>query len=673
MRPSVHPPSALTVSAQRRPLRVLIAASLSLVLALVLALALAACGSDPADPTDGPPSVDTPNFVRSLDPPWLAYASSAHEFGVDLGVRRTGRSGYVRSIAPVPSTENAFGALIQSISALEYRGKRLRLSGFVRTDQVTGKGAGLWMRIDSPTRTTAFDNMIEFQRPLLGDVDWTKESVVLDVAPDAIGVTFGLLLSGGGVARVDDITLEVVDTSVPTTGTTSGVPDGRDSVSLVAQYTRLAHAPENLDFEGSTNVFELTSQWIKSATRPFDTAEPGSGTADLAELGRIIGNARVAAFGEATHGSREFFKMKHRAFEYLVETLGYTHFLIEATMPEARALDRYVATGEGDPAKLLANLYFWTWNTQEVLDLIQWMRTYNLRAGTPRLRFFGIDMQYPHQAMDSITTMLARADAQVAAQATQAVACFDPVRDSNRQLNLTLYEAKPEQFRNQCALLLRQLDDTVAAHVDEWGSSLASDETAWLQQYITLARQWERMARVNYNAGGSRERDRAMADNVLWIAAREPQAKLFVWAHNAHVSRRATAMGQHLGDALGDAYRNVAFTFGSGRFNAVTVLPSGAYGALQAHQVSGPRSGSPLESYLLSTLAPRLILDTHKVTSGESGTFVLDRRPLYMRSIGAVFSPENPNAYYENVLLPLDYDGIIWFVFVVESQLLLGR
>lgn len=660
MRPLPNPQSA-----PRPALRLLTGSAFALV------LALSACSGDPTDP-NGTTSPDAPSFQRSIDPPWLAYASTLHEFGVDLGVRRSGRSGYVRSIAEVPPNGSAFGALIQSISALEYRGKRLRLSGYVRTDKVTERGAGLWMRIDSPTRTTAFDNMVEYNRPILGDNDWTRESVVLDVANDAIGVTFGLLLSGGGVARVDDMTLEVVDTSVPTTGSVNLVPDGRDSVAQIAYYSRLGHVPENLDFEGSSSVFELTSQWIRSATRPFDSAEPGTGSADLAELGRIIGNARVAGFGEATHGSREFFKMKHRAFEYLVETQGYTHFLIEATMPEARALDRYVTTGVGEPARLLAKLYFWTWNTQEVLDLIEWMRSYNVRAGAPRLRFYGIDMQYPHQAMDSITVMLARADAQVAAQGAEAVACFDGVRDSARHLDLVQYAALPQHIRDRCALLFAQLADTVAAHVGSWSSSLTSDDAEWLTQYITLARQWERMARTSYSAGGSRERDRAMADNVLWIAAREPQAKLFVWAHNAHVSRRATAMGQHLGDALGDAYRNAAFTFGSARFNAVTALPNGTYGALQAHQVSGVGPGRPIESYFLATGEHRLFLDTHKVTSGESGTFVLDRRPVAMRSIGAVFSPENPNAYFETILLPLDYDAIIWFDFVSESKLLLG-
>ena len=56
--------------------------------------------------------------------------------------------------------------------------------------------------------------------------------------------------------------------------------------------------------------------------------------------------------------------------------------------------------------------------------------------------------------------------------------------------------------------------------------------------------------------------------------------------------------------------------------------------------------------------------------SGETGTSVLNRRPIYMRSIGAVYSPLTPLNYYERVLLPQDYDGIIWFVNTRESQLL---
>lgn len=51
--------------------------------------------------------------------------------------------------------------------------------------------------------------------------------------------------------------------------------------------------------------------------------------------------------------------------------MGFNLFAIEASWPEANRLNRYVHTGEGNPAVLLSGPYFWTWNTQEVLNMIQ--------------------------------------------------------------------------------------------------------------------------------------------------------------------------------------------------------------------------------------------------------------------------------------------------------------
>ena len=67
----------------------------------------------------------------------------------------------------------------------------------------------------------------------------------------------------------------------------------------------------------------------------------------------MIGDARVVALGEATHGTREFFLMKHRVLEFLVKELDFNLFAIEATWPEANRVNEYVHTGEGDPAELL--------------------------------------------------------------------------------------------------------------------------------------------------------------------------------------------------------------------------------------------------------------------------------------------------------------------------------
>ena len=124
--------------------------------------------------------------------------------------------------------------------------------------------------------------------------------------------------------------------------------------------------------------------WLKANAIPFQTAEPNSSLEDLMPLKEMIGNARIVALGEATHGTHEFFQMKHRMLEFLVEEMGFNTFAMEANWPEANLINDYVHTGKGDPAELLKGLYFWTWDTQEVLDMIRWMRAYNENPSSTR-------------------------------------------------------------------------------------------------------------------------------------------------------------------------------------------------------------------------------------------------------------------------------------------------
>ncbi len=133
---------------------------------------------------------------------------------------------------------------------------------------------------------------------------------------------------------------------------------------------------------------------LRQRAVPLTTAEAGNPYQDLAAFGKAIGDARVVALGEATHGTREIFQMKHRLLEYLVKEKGFTVFAIEANWPESMAVDRYIKTGEGDPRKALADMYFWTWQTEEVLAMVEWMRAYNQAAGSrPQVSFTSFDMQ----------------------------------------------------------------------------------------------------------------------------------------------------------------------------------------------------------------------------------------------------------------------------------------
>jgi erythromycin esterase len=125
----------------------------------------------------------------------------------------------------------------------------------------------------------------------------------------------------------------------------------------------------------------------------------------------MIGNARVVALGEATHGTHEFFQLKHRMLEFLVSEMNFNVFAIEANMPEGFDLNEYVLNGKGDPERLLSGLYFWTWDTEEVLRLIRWMRQYNADERHQRkVKFYGFDMQAPVRPVKVALAYLRRID-----------------------------------------------------------------------------------------------------------------------------------------------------------------------------------------------------------------------------------------------------------------------
>lgn len=123
-----------------------------------------------------------------------------------------------------------FGTMAQRIAATEFAGTRLCFRGAIRTHAVDW--ASLWLRVDGEHGVLAFDNGQE--RAPRGTRDWTEVQVVLDVAEQAVAISFGLLLVGGGAADLADVSLRQVDESVPVTGGNGG--------------PNLPSVPQNLDF-----------------------------------------------------------------------------------------------------------------------------------------------------------------------------------------------------------------------------------------------------------------------------------------------------------------------------------------------------------------------------------------------------------------------------------------
>jgi len=404
--------------------------------------------------------------------------------------------------------------------------------------------------------------------------------------------------------------------------------------------------------------------WLQANAKSFSTPQAGSGFADLQFLKEMVGDARVVSLGEATHGTREFFQMKHRVLEFLVEEMGFNLFAIEASWPEANRLNDYVHTGVGDPVALLSGLYFWTWNTQEVLDLIQWMRAHNQNpGGVPTLSFLGFDMQFPGMAIHNVIEFLESVDPPASADASERYACMLPYSNgpSGSRPSQARYGDQARGYRDECQQHLQAVRDSLQTHQEAYQAASSPTEFSKADRSARLVLQFEDME--SGRTPGAR--DVYMAENAIWLHDEAgPDSKIVLWAHNGHVADNPTygqgqSMGWHLRNHYAGAMVIAGFDFYQGGFRAVTRQSDGSYTGLADHAVGPPPTRS-YEYYFHSAGMERMVLDVRNLDLATATTSWL-AGPRLMRSIGAVFTPTNPGAYLYEVSVPSRFDLIIYF------------
>ncbi|MFP5284190.1 MAG: erythromycin esterase family protein, partial [Thermoanaerobaculia bacterium] len=397
-------------------------------------LALAPAWSAPS------PFLDLDFEAAECSSGWVQAGFGGYLMSIDGSAPRSGRQSLLLQYAGGPRDPRSFGLVMQQIPADLVAGRSVRLSGYIRTQGISDGYAGLWFQGSNADRSSVVaDNMAG--RGPSGTTGWTRYEINLDIPADAVDVRVGMLLPGNGRAWFDGLSLEI---------------GGRRWVDR-----RQPAAPPSA----------AAVSWLRQRAVRFDTPVAGHGFSDLQPLKALIGDARIVSLGEQTHGTREFFQMKHRLTEFLASEMGFTLFAIEANMPEAHKVNEYVLTGQGDPRQLLQGMYFWTWNTQEVLDMIEWMREFN-QSGKGRIQFLGFDMQTPTVAIENAQAFLQRAEPAYAREADQAFALVETVFDAWQR-----GERHPQQ--REAAEAARRVFEHVSQGRGSYVSRLPREEVDW--------------------------------------------------------------------------------------------------------------------------------------------------------------------------------------------------
>ncbi|MFD7704821.1 erythromycin esterase family protein [Streptomyces caelestis] len=306
------------------------------------------------------------------------------------------------------------------------------------------------------------------------------------------------------------------------------------------------------------------------------TTEPSGGFEDLNPFGKAVGDAVVVGIGEAAHGSQDFVTFRDRAFRYLVEENGFRSFVLEANWSAGARLDDYLLTGRGDPARIMSEEFqnaHLLLHSQGYLDMVRWMRAYNVAHPDDPVRFAGDDNGYAGPELyDRVVDHVRRAHPDLLPAVTELYRGLRPTLSVDEWMHAAvtapLDERRAKAERTGRVLELLRARKPAGTNEDH----------AWAVQHATVIDQVARM--YAFNLADPRiapqamaYRDTVMAENTLWWH-RHTGHRVVLGGHNSHLYTTSstptlpTTQGAVLRQRLGDGYLAVGLSFDRGAVHA---------------------------------------------------------------------------------------------------------
>ena len=421
--------------------------------------------------------------------------------------------------------------------------------------------------------------------------------------------------------------------------------------------------------------------WIKEQAIPIMTLDPQAPLDDLAPFEQMVGNASLVGLGEASHGAHEFFVMKHRLLRFLVEKMGFTMLAMEMSWMRAEPLNDYVLTGKGDVKALLKNNGHDIWYTQEILDLIEWMRAYNARQEQAhQVHFAGFDCGYQDRSsLEKIVQYFQAVDPEYSQHAAHL---YDMIATQS-----SLPQAPELSVRQQIREAASQVCTRLSEHKNAYIARSSPAAFTSILQEAHIAEQMAQFflsqgARYRTVAGRERmqQREHFMAENIAWLhERREAGRKLVVWAHNGHIASWGwwrhgpdpfevpfTWMGRDLRQRYGEQYMPLGFSFYEGAHSAIPITKDIEILSHKRQPCSITPAIEGSSNALLRKVQGPYLLDLRSAPSGEVRDWFDQRHPT--RTFGGGHVSDEGD--YANSVLSECFDVLIEIERISPSQLL---
>jgi len=309
---------------------------------------------------------------------------------------------------------------------------------------------------------------------------------------------------------------------------------------------------------------------------PFEINQPGL-YSEWMKNDTAFSEIEIFGMGEATHGTKEFFDIKAKTFEYLVTNCNYKVFGIEASYGECNYINDYLNSGIGSIDSVMLNFSFIMWRTQEVKELILWMKNYNQQCpDSAKISFYGFDMQDIYFPLKYLIDFV-KSDTLLNYQELATI--VRPVISKSSPQRYAALSSKESKYQDTLRAVHSLLTNWMNKNESYLAKKYPNKKCIQLRMCVDNFEQAKNGWQERTFKENNTYRDSCMAYNVLRIHALE-NSKMFIWAHNGHVAlsqypgespyAKSKPMGSFLKRELGSGYYSIGFIFNEGYFQAYT-------------------------------------------------------------------------------------------------------
>jgi erythromycin esterase len=398
---------------------------------------------------------------------------------------------------------------------------------------------------------------------------------------------------------------------------------------------------------------EETITWINSNLIKIEDANPDTKLLIFNNyVPKKFQDAKIFGFGEATHHGKEFFDIKAKFFKYLVEKQNVKVFIIEDSYPSEIGINEWISGGKGEAETIAYNFSIAPWQCKEVVNLLEWMRNYNLnKAKEDQIRFFGMDIQIVENINQEIRHLVKNYNI--------------PISEELLLLIDKCVEKKVDYIKSTdwADIQIPKLNEIKVALYD-FQKSLKYENNS---EFNSAIRALDCLIKYTYYVENHyrQDRDLMMFENAKWIVENKSNnGKAFIWAHNEHInnkgfgshnSRNIYNLGRHLKEYYKEDYFSVGFDFGKGALKGYIIKKDEPI-TWKTYQINEPFPDT-YAATLYKAKDDIFFIDISKAVNDDSTKFFKKKNQQVILG-GPGYLPEENNFYTK--LFSEMYDGLIF-------------